>query len=421
MPELTIPQAMQLAVEHHQAGRLNAAEQIYRAVLAQQPNNVDALNLLGVIADHVGHHTDAIDLIGRAIAISPNEAIFHVNYALALTNLCRVEESIASLRTAFALQPSLPPQAFLNLGTMLLMRGKFLEGWPYYDRWRNRSRVEDPGKTFHRPRWEGQDLHGKTILIYTEEGLGDAIQFVRYSAQLIAKGARVLIGCPPELARIFQSTPELGQLVVSGQSPTPFDYHISLLSLPNVLKTELATIPAQIPYLRAEPEPVRKWADRLGPRDGKLRVGLVWAGNPRHRDDRRRSMTFADFAPLAKTPDVRFYSIQKGPAAAQAVPPPPGMDLVNVAEELTDLAETAGLMMNLDLILGVDTGPMHLAGALGREVWILLAQLPDYRWMLDREDSPWYPTARLFRQKTAGDWAGVVARVAAALAELSRK
>jgi hypothetical protein len=415
LTQMTIPQALQEAVQHHHAGRLHEAEQLYRAVLTQNPNQVDALNLLGVIADHFGHHEAAVELIGRAAGIMPGEAVIKVNLAFALANLARVEESLAILRSAIAIQPLLPLDAYQNLASLLLVTGRFTEGWPYFERYRDELGLTAPGKVFAQPKWRGEDLAGKTILIYTEQGLGDVIQFVRYALLLGRAGARVLIGCPPPLERLLRGCPELGQVVPSGASPPSFDYHCPILSLPGVFGTELHSVPAEIPYIHPEPQLVEEWAARLGPPDGWLRVGLIWAGRPEHENDRRRSITLAALAPLGKVEGVRFYSLQKGPAADQARHPPAGMELIDLTADLTDLAHTAAMMSHLDLVIGVDTGPMHLAGATGRPAWVMLPLFPDFRWLMNREDSPWYPTMRLFRQTQPGQWADVIESVASAL------
>jgi hypothetical protein len=260
-------------------------------------------------------------------------------------------------------------------------------------------------------------LEGRSLLLHTEQGLGDAVQFIRYLPLAAQRGARIIIECQAELQRLFQTMSGNYQTVVRGQPLPAFDLHCPLLSLPWVFGTNLASIPNDVPYLHADAEDAGRWQDRLGGHCALLKVGLAWAGKPTHQNDRNRSMKLARLAPLGQLPGVHFFSLQKGTAAAEAKAPPAGMELVDWTEELKDFADTAALIANLDLVIAVDTAVVHLAGAMGKPVWTLLPFASDWRWLLDRADSPWYPTMRLFRQATPGDWDGVIRRVAA---ELSR-
>lgn len=260
-------------------------------------------------------------------------------------------------------------------------------------------------------RWED-----RTILVHCEQGLGDTLQFVRYLPLLKEHGARVIFYCQKELVSLLARAPGIDVLLVepaeSGISE-PFDCHVPLLSLPHLLGPEPAKIPAAVPYLRVDAEAVDQWKARLNP--SGFKVGIVWAGRTSSVEYRRRACSLADFSPLAELAGVRFFSLQKGPAASEAATPPVGMDLVDLSAALRDFKDTAAVVMNLDLVVAIDTAVAHLAGALGKPVWTVLPHFPDWRWELGREDSRWYPTMRIFRQSRPGDWSGVFENVAAEL------
>jgi hypothetical protein len=278
--------------------------------------------------------------------------------------------------------------------------GDFENGWREYE-WRWKVRSLSTPRPFTQPQWNGSDITGKTILIYCEQGSGDAIQFVRYAPRVTARGAKVLLECPRELQRLFQRVSGAETVCIEGDPLPPFDLHCPVVSLPLAFGTTLQTIPANVPYL---------WGD--GSRkleQGQRHIGLVWAGNPRHKNDRNRSMALKDLAPLSRV-KATLHSLQVGPAQAQ-IREVSELKLIDHAPELKDFADTAALIEALDLVITVDTSVAHLAGAMGKAVWLLLPLVPEWRWMLQRGDSPWYPTMRLFRQTAAKDWAGVVSRV----------
>jgi hypothetical protein len=257
----------------------------------------------------------------------------------------------------------------------------------------------------------GESIAGKTVLLWSEQGIGDTLQFLRYAPFVRAMGARVIVDVHRELVPLVK-TQGLADVVVAAGDPVPaFDVHAPLMSVPFILGTTIDTIPATVPYLRPMPDRVEAWAKRL-PADGTRKVGIAWAGARGHHNDRRRSIAVELLAPLGDVPGVTFVSIQ--PRSADAPVPP--IPLLDLGRELRDFADTAALLSQLDLVITVDTSVAHLAGALGRPVWTMLAFAPDWRWMLGREDTPWYPTMRLFRQRSVGDWADVVARVRSALA-----
>jgi hypothetical protein len=264
------------------------------------------------------------------------------------------------------------------------------------------------------PRWNGEPLAGRSVFIWCEQGFGDSIQFVRYIKKIKQNGAETFFECPPKLQRLLLRGVEGADHIVTSDQNVGCDYHVPLLSLPGIFSTTLESIPADIPYLYPDQASSSHWKERLAPDQG-FRAGLVWAGNPDHKNDLLRSLPLTTYAPLATLPRVSLYSLQKGPAATQAKSPPSGLRLADYTDELEDFADTAALIMNLDLVITVDTSVAHLAGALGRPVWTLLHADPDWRWLLNREDSPWYPTMRLFRQPVLGDWDPVIRRVAAEL------
>ena len=306
----------------------------------------------------------------------------------------------------------------MSLALALLLQGRFAEGWEAYESRRQIRRIaRDPG--FVQPFWDGSPLGGRRILLTSEQGFGDTIQFVRYAPLVAARGGRVLLQCKPELKRLLAGQCGIEQVVTPGDATPAFDVWCLLMSLPHLLGTTLQTIPAQVPYLTPDPHLIDKWGKRTAHEPAGLKVGLVWAGGAHNKNDRVRSLSLGALAPLAQVPGVRFYSLQKGAASDQARTPPAGMEMTDWTPELADFADTAALVANLDLVISVDTAVAHLAGAIGKPVWVLLPLSPDFRWLLNRDDSPWYPTVRLFRQPTRGDWASVIERVRRALHQLS--
>jgi tetratricopeptide (TPR) repeat protein len=431
----------------HLAGRFAEAEPLYRQAIDSQPDFAPAHSNLGIILYAKGDLQGATAGFRRAVELSPDLAEAHFNLGRVLQSLEDLPGAIASLRAAVNLSPNyyqawnslgqvlsesgesaqaiaalrsaveLNPdlaQAHMELGLNLLRSGDFQNGWREYEwRWRIPDLFVSPLK-FPIPPWEGEDLKDKRLLLHAEQGWGDAIQFIRYAPLLAERGAKVIFFGPPQLFRVLQTAPGVDEWIDWSQSPT-FQAHCPLLNLPRVFKTDLTNIPAKTPYLSAEPALTRQWNQRLPPGRG-LNVGLCWAGRPEHLRDRQRSIPLARLAELWDVSNVRFISLQKGPAADQIRSA--SLELSDWSNELTDLADTAALIVNLDLVLTVDTSVAHLAGALGKPVWLLLSSVPDWRWMLDRADSPWYPTMRLFRQKSRGDWSAPIAEVLTALRSL---
>jgi tetratricopeptide (TPR) repeat protein len=363
----------------------------HEKAVALRPNYADAHNNRGAMHRQLGRLEEASAATKEALRIDPRNFAAHHNLGLIYSDQRNFAEAIASHLRAIEINPS-HAEAHSHLGMLYLLLGDFSRGWAEYE-WR--SEVSRP----HERRWRGEELNRKTIALICEQGLGDAIQFVRYVPLVASRGGKVVVVCQPELAKLFADVPGVARVISLPETIGAFDVYCPILSLPLAFGTRLETIPAQVPYLQA-----RK--PRLGPRTGAKRVGIAWTGNPKHRDDRRRSIPLPALAPLLSVPNVQFYSLQKGVAV------PPGVDLSDLTPELRDFSETAELMASLDLIISVDTSVAHLAGALGRPVWTFLAANPDWRWMLDRTDTPWYPTMRLFRQTSRGDWTDPIRRAA---------
>jgi Flp pilus assembly protein TadD len=479
MTQLTVRQAFDQAQQHHKAGRLQEADQLYRLILAQQPSHAGAMHYLGVIAHQEGRKETAVQLIRQALTLIPNDASAHSNLGNSLKDLGRLDEAIAEFRKAVSLDPKLAEphsnlgnalrdkdeldeaiveyrralaiqsnyaeahyylasaltavgqlneaiieyrraiamrpndaEAHMHLAMTLLLRCEFELGWAEYEwRWKLEG-FQSLNREFARPPWTGGELGGRTILIHAEQGFGDAIQFIRYLPLVAQRGGKVIARIPKDLIRLLGNLPGPEKWITPDDPLPEFDLHCSLLSLPHIFGTNLRSIPAQKDPLEADEALVNAWERRFRKEPAGIKVGLAWAGSRAHSADRYRSIPFSKFAPLATDAGVVFYSLQKGDAAREAAAPPAKLRITDWTEELKDFADTAALIANLDLVISVDTSVAHLAAAMGKPVWLLLPFIPDWRWLLDRQDSPWYPTMRLFRQHTRGDWNGVIAKVA---------
>ena len=389
----------------------------YDKAIAFAPKYAEAYNNRGNALYHLGRAEEAASSYELAIAVRPNYAEAYNNRGNALTSLQRCEPALASYDQAVALKPDYA-DALFNKSVLLLLMGRLAEGWRLYE-WRNKKANPIAARDYRQPLWLGDtDIAGKTILLTEEQGLGDTIQFCRYAPLVEQRGARIILEMPPQLMRLVAGLAGVAQVVETGRPLPAFDLHCPLLSLPLAFKSELATIPAAIPYLNADPDQSRAWKDRLGAKT-KLRVGLVWAGGIRPNQpvsvNQRRNIPLAKFAVL-NNPNVDFYSLQKGqPGEAELADLKhnrwSGPDIADLTGAIGDFADTAAFIDNLDLVITVDTATAHLAGALGKPVWILNRFDTDWRWLLDRTDSPWYPTAKIYRQDTPGDWDGVLQRV----------
>lgn len=395
-------------------GQLDEAIAAARQSIALDPRLPGAYGNLGVALAGKDQLDEAISAYGLAIALQPDLAEAHSNLGDTLHQKGQLDEAIAACRQAIGLKPGCA-EGHYNLALTLLQQGNFAEGWDEHEwRWQTQN-FPSPQQNFSQPQWDGSDLAGRTILLHAEQGFGDAIQFIRYAPLVAARGGTVLFMGAAGLRRLFQGTIGITQWLAPHETPPAFDVHCPLMSLPLAFDTCLQSIPASVPYMHPDPGAVERWQKKLTRDHPRHKVGLAWAGQTRHRNDRNRSIPLASLAPLAEVMNVTFYSLQKGSAGKQAKTPRAEMTMIDWTDELTDFADTAALIANLDLVISVDTAVAHLAGAMGKPVWTLLPFVPDWRWLLDREDSPWYPTMRLFRQPTRGDWDSVIQRLAEAL------
>ncbi|KFX60884.1 tetratricopeptide repeat protein [Paraburkholderia fungorum] len=394
--------------------------------LALQPGYPDAWSNRGNALSDLNRPHEARESYQRALELAPAFADAWNNLGLTQVDLNEHAQALHSYERALTVNPA-AAETHWNRSLCLLQLGQLEAGWAEYEwRW-ERSRIKASRRTFAQPLWLGDfSINGKTILLHAEQGLGDTLQFCRYAKTVSKLGAKVVLEVPRELMRLMSTLDGVNQLIEAGHALPPFDCHCPLLSLPLACKTDLASIPSKTPYLFADPQASREWHERIAaPAQKCLNVGLVWAGGNRphvaelRKNDARRSITFERLAPILDVPNVRFFSLQKGPAARQLQHDDSHLDVIDYTEELDDFADTAALVANLDLVISVDTSTAHLAGALDKPVWILNRFDTCWRWMLERTDTPWYAQAKLFRQPALGDWDSVIRNVRDALVGLS--
>jgi hypothetical protein len=447
-----IRETLLLALEKHKAGQLDQAEKLYQQILRACPNHADALHLLGVLISQRGDNDLAISYIERALIAQPQTAAFHNNLGFSYMAVGRLEDAIGHFKEAMRLQPHFAMavnnlgktyreqgklteamacyeqalawqqdyvEAHFNRADLRLLMGDFEQGWPEYEwRWELPivgRRATDP------PRWNGSPLEGRTIVIHAEQGLGDTIQFIRYMPFLKQRGAKVIVHCQGALLKLLANVKGVDGFAAWHSPLPPFDVQEHLLDLPSVLHTTLATIPNDIPYLHADAGLVNHWRRETRTPDDStphyaLRtphflIGIAWKGFVKNQSDSKRSIPLSCFEILTKVPGVQLISLQKGSGTEQLQ----GVDRIlapKLDEESGAFMDTAAVMMNLDLVISCDTVIPHLAGALGVPVWVALPLSHDWRWLLEREDSPWYPTLRLFRQTALGQWDDVFERMA---------
>jgi Flp pilus assembly protein TadD len=412
------------AQSHYDLGvALNADRQYeqavesYRRSVELNPQDEWAWNNLGNAYRSAGKLTEAADALREAIRLKPDWGEAHCN--LATVYISQGEIDLADQTFQIALQKS-PQQPIIhyNFGVLLLLKGDYPRGWPEYE-WRWKCPQAQIPTQFVAPPWRGEPIENKTILLHAEQGLGDTIQFARYIPLVIERGAQVYLCVQPEAVNLLKNIPGVRQTARHPNQLPACQTHCYLMDLPLIFKTTLETIPAKCPYLEADPPLREKWSQKLLS-GNDLKIGLAWAGRPTHASDTLRSIKLSEFSPLAKIPRLAFYSLQKGPGSEQAVAPPIGLNWIDLTPDVTDLADTAALISHLDLVITVDSAIAHLAAAFGKPVWILNRFAPDWRWLLNRTDSPWYPTARLFRQTTPGDWTPVLHQITRELATLAK-
>ena len=389
-------------------GRCEQALQRYRKATRLRPALLDAWTNLAGALRRLCRYEEALTSIEQALQLRPDHPESHSGRGAILACVGRYDEALKSYQRSIELQPMLA-EGLWNKAVLHLSRGEFDEGWPLYEaRWKVRA-LGLRHRFGSTPAWLGREpLQGKTILLHAEQGYGDSIQFSRYASIVAATGARVILGVPEALRTLMQTLDGVDQVIGNGPLP-PYDFHCPVLSLPLAFKTNHASIPARESYLRADPILAERWARRLRPRR-KLRVGLAWAGRATHNNDLNRSIELRELASLFRLP-AQFVCLQKELRTGdEGILANAGVAM-RLGEEFSDFADAAALISELDLVICVDTAVAHLAGALGRPVWILLPHVADWRWLQGREDSPWYPTARLFRQTVPRDWRGVIERV----------
>lgn len=432
-------------------GRREEAIDAYRQTLETYPADAAALMNLGVALQERGDLEDAVNVLAEAAALTPDDetpqidliSALHIDLGIALHQLGRLDDAESAYQIALDLAPG-NPRAWSNLGNLLhdrlllaearmahenalvhggadpefhwnyamtlLLSGDYRKGFAEFE-WRRRK-PDLPERAFAGPAWDGTDPTGKRILLYTEQGSSNAIQFARYATVVAAAGANVVLGCPENLAALFATLEGPEKIVTNWRNAEPYDCHASLMSLPSLMGTAPETIPAATPYLRAPDDAAIVLPDA----GGAKRIGIVWAGNPSHANDRKRSLPLAALEPLFDADGVNWFSLQVGSRAADVGDC--GAPIHDLSLDLHSFADTAAAIAQLDLVISVDTAAAHLAGALGRPVWLMLPHAADWRWFTRRADSPWYPSMRLFRQPAPGDWDSVVAAIKESLPEL---
>ncbi|HLH91913.1 MAG TPA: tetratricopeptide repeat protein [Xanthobacteraceae bacterium] len=441
-----------LGVAYHGAGDYAAALASHDAALAIEPGNAGYINRRAAALVRLGRSAEALAALDRILSVQPghadalgNRGNVHIslnrpdaaiadydaarraagdsaqiltNRAHALRRLDRLAEAVADLLRALKLRPDLA-EAHFELALAQLALGDFASGWNEYE-WRWATAAFAPSRRgFTSPQWNGtQTLAGRTVLLHAEQGLGDTMQFVRYAPLVAQRGANVILEVQPELVALLAGTPGVARVLAYGERLPPFDLHCPLMSLPRAFATNEATIPADIPHIRVPPETAARWADRLPA--GPPSIGMVWAGRPTHHNDLNRSLPLASLAPLLRRGDLRFVSLQRDARAGDAAILRDLPNVIDAGPDLHDFTETAALISRLDAVVAVDTAVAHLAGALGKPLLLLLPHAADFRWLRGRDDSPWYPSARLLRQDKFGDWSGVLARLDAHLGEFTR-
>jgi Tfp pilus assembly protein PilF len=386
----------------------------YRRGLAYNPASADLFHSLGIAYRARDGVEEAIAAYRRALALAPAHALAHFNLGNAYRELGHIDRSIGCYRDCLSLRPDFAA-AHHHLAMALLAKGDLAVGWEEFE-WR-RDDVRRQKRSFAGPEWRGERQEGARLLLYAEEGLGTTLQFVRYAPMAAARGFEVTLEVQAPLVRLVSGLPGMHRTIAAGDDSPPYDVRCSLLSLPRLFRTDLQTIPASVPYLAPDPVLAAAWRDRLADRGG-LKVGIAWRGNPHHLRDRKRSLDLAWFLDVLDQPGLDVISVQKDFTRAEF---PAGRDLARFAElgrSLSDFADTAALLVTLDLVISVDTAVCHLAGALGIPVWTLIDFAPDWRWLTGRSDSPWYPTMRLFRQTRLGEWGDVAEHVRDELSSL---
>jgi Flp pilus assembly protein TadD len=383
-----------------------AAVEKYSHAISLDPKSVENYNSMAIAFQYLGEYEAAIEKCKQALLLRPDFAEAYNTLASVFMKQGHCNEAIENYRQALQLKPDYT-EAHCNLGMSYLLSGQFEEGWAEY-RWRLKTQNSACSHRYHVPVWDGSPFEGKRLVVHFEQGFGDNIQFIRYLPMVKRRGGTVICEMLAPLSVLLRKFPGIDELVNApfGNKPRmKSDLHVPLLELPRIFGTTLQTIPGTIPYIQADSIKAEYWRNRLaGPH---FKVGIVWAGDPAHKEDKSRSCHLRHFLRLSKIPNVQLIGLQKGTPARQVKDLEGKISLTNFADELNDFSDTAAVIENLDLVISIDTAVLHLAGAMGKRVWAILSSAPDWRWMIDRQDSPWYPTMRLFRQKKYGDWESV--------------
>jgi tetratricopeptide (TPR) repeat protein len=399
-------------IAHAALGASERAVAEFDSALSIAPGHLPAHYNRGLALHDLGHYAAALDALGRVVASAPEHAAAWLGRGRALAALNRLNEAMASYGNAGAIRKE-DPDVHFSEAMALLALGDYRRGFEKYEaRWRRTGMPAQ--KSRGRPLWLGEyPLAHKTVLLHAEQGFGDTIQFARYVPLLAATGAKVVLEVQSELTALMARLDGGAQIIGRGEAPPPFDVHCPLGSLPLALRTEPDTVPAEIPYLSADEASLAKWSARIGAL-ARPRIAIAWSGNSNHFNDRNRSIPFAQLAPLFSAP-ARFVGVQRDVRSEDGDRLASEGRVMHLGSELANFTDTAAAIALADLVISADTAVAHLAGAMGRPLWVLIPFQPDWRWTLDGETSPWYPTARLFRQSSLGDWDGVIARVAAEL------
>ena len=395
-------------------GRLDEETACYQKAIQLNPRSTEAFYNLGHSFFQKEQFDKALACYEKVTLLNPGSPHPYMNMGLMLTIKGLYDQAISSYEKAVRIEPD-NPEAHWNLANVLLLAGKFQRGWKEYVwLWKTNDYMKRR-RNFTQPSWDRleTDIRGRTILLYAEYGFGDTIQFIRYAPLIAERGAKVIVECQRELTSLLQNAEGIQKVIPSGEQLPEFDTHCSLMMLPALFNTTVGTIPNKMPYLTSNAVLAEKWLQKLRNDAAKLKAGIVWSGV----STCRKFCSLETFAPLAQLPGISFYSLQKGEARKEANHPPKGMHLYDYTEKMNDFSDTAALIQNLDLVISIDTSVAHLAGAMGKPVWTLLPFVPDWRWLLNTDDSPWYPTMKLFRQPVAGDWESIIDRITDALRE----
>jgi Tfp pilus assembly protein PilF len=391
-------------------GRFEAAAACCRREIEMDPANADAHYNLGLVLQNLERPEEAMAAYQKAIELRPGYADALVNLGFVLRQALKTEAALRCFEAAVRYEPQSARAHWERCATLLAL-GDFARGWPEYEwRWKQKNFASPPPQ-FSQPRWDGSALDGRRIFLYPEQGYGDTIQFARYAPLVAQRGGEVIMGCPPPLRPLMETVRGVREVATSRANLPLFDVYAPLMSLPVIFKTTLEAIPAEIPYLA----PPRDDFKVENTNSGAFKVGIVWAGEPSHQNDRNRSASPACFLPLLELPGIRCHSLQVGERVKELSHPQIAGRITELGSRFRDFGDTAQAVAQMDLIISVDTCVAHLAGALGKPVWTLLPFEAEWRWLLQREDTPWYPTMRLFRQPQPGNWSLVVERIASEL------